>query len=132
MDDYRPLHRPILGSLLPVVLLLAAAAPRVSASCGDYVQVLPADHAGLVRSATDLGTPAEPRIPTPCSGPGCRRVPPAPAPQSPPAPTTTSSPHDAMLTAAAAEEPPVRSWPPAEPSTSPRHAVASVFHPPRV
>ncbi len=106
-------------------LLFGGSAPPASASCGDYVHVLPPGQA----APAPPGDPAAPPK-GPCRGPGCRQAPPAPMPTPPPAPTSVP-PHDAILTAPQPPAPPGGAGLCAEPALSPRRTATSIFHPPR-
>jgi hypothetical protein len=115
-----PIRWPIWGAVAPLVLLLAGPLPAASASCGDYVHILPA-------GAAPDDAPARPKAP--CHGPGCQD-----APGHPPTPTpppTSAPPHDAVLVALVSFEAPRGKWSaPATPSL-PRRIPPPVFHPPR-
>jgi hypothetical protein len=120
----------ILGTIVPVVLLLPAAARPVAASCGDYVHVLPPGPSPAVGSPAGLTAPLTERRPAaPCDCPGCHHAPDMPL--APVAPPTTAPPNDAALPAAPPPRPVRVERLRAEPGPLPLPLVTSIFHPPR-
>lgn len=113
-----PIRGALLGLIVPTVLLLTGA--TASASCGDYVHVLPAGVA--------TGAPAPPKAP--CRGPNCQdapRHPPAPAPTTAP----STAPQDAVLASFVTIDAAEGRWPLAECFPVPHHVPSGIFHPPR-
>jgi hypothetical protein len=109
----------VLGALTPFVLLLSSA-NTASASCGEYVHILPTE------SSANSDTPTPP----PCHGPNCRQAPPAPMP-SPVAPAVSAQPQDAVLTSATLAESQGSFRFVSEPVLSTPRTLTSIFHPPR-
>lgn len=101
-------------------MLFAGDPPTASASCGDYLHILPP---GEVAPATEMPV-------RPCSGPGCQQTPPEPMPAPPPAPTTFTG-HDAILTALVPPEPSGGGWVRIDPLFSAQFTSVGIFHPPR-
>lgn len=120
MDGRSLIRGSIVGLMAPIVLLLANA--KASASCGDYVHILPN---GI---SADGQPPAHPKAP--CHGPNCQD-----APRHPPTPSPTvtvnAPPHDAVLAnCATIEAAGTERWP-SESFPVPHHVPSAIFHPPR-
>jgi hypothetical protein len=107
------------------VVLLTAAGSSASASCGDYVHVLPAG----------VSAPAEPQpqppADCPCKHGRCDKAP-APVPPPPTPPGSVGGPtHDAVLDAVAAESQSATGYVRDFGRDLVRRSPSAIFHPPR-
>jgi hypothetical protein len=111
--------------LLAAVVLLAASASTASASCGDYVHVLPAG-LSVGEPSTDRPLPV-----SPCSQGRCEK---APAPTTPsPAPAGASGGQvlEAVLASVDAIQPTRAAFGTDSDSQLPCRFPSAIFHPPR-
>jgi hypothetical protein len=109
---------------LPIVVLFASAT-RATASCGDYVHILPAG-----QTAPEGEHPPTDQ-PCPCRGPSCGKTPVTPAAPSPAPVQTLTQTADALLTPSD-EDNSTRSTTLTDTADrTPGGAADPIFHPPR-
>lgn len=118
-----------------LLVVIACATPgRVSAECGDHVQILNAtalDNGDNATSATTVAQSQETEK-VPCSGPNCSRAPERHSPPYAPAPPTAPQGKDAARLLGIVDTPDTDSAPAGDFTSSlPVRRPSSIFHPPR-